>query len=262
MMDQPTLHSRNREMELLANYVREPQLVKASTLSPEHFGFDSNKAIFAALRSLQEDRVVSMLEVKDFLDKGPIKVDTDYLFAIQGLQPEVVDAVHVRELQSKVIETASRVGAVGRAERALSELRDPRVPYDQALRDLASTVVLAQSQVLSQTSPHIKDLIANAGKANVFGKRFSFDPTLKKLQDATRGFREGQVWNLNAPYKSYKTRWAEAIVLSVLRGGASVTYHTLEDNAGALTEKFIAFLSGLNEQDVELYYEDDCPAYI
>src|SRR5260221_10793910 len=172
MTDQYNLFNRHREMELLANYVREPQLVKASTLNPDHFGFDSNSAIFAALRSLQEDRVVSMLEVKDFLDKGPIKVDTDYLFAIQGLQPEVVDQVHVRELQHKIIETASRVNAITRGDLALRALRDERIPYDQALRDMAATVIGAQSQVLSQASPDIRDLIANAGKANVFGRRF------------------------------------------------------------------------------------------
>jgi replicative DNA helicase len=244
-----------REVELLANFLADPRLVRASVLRPEHFGYAKNRAVFQAMRNLQEDTAFSVLEVSRELSRLGAEPDTNFLFRVKSLQPDAApDPVHVREISGKIIEAAARVSSIQRAKEALRSLEDPSIDYPAALKDLAGIVVAGEREVVSNTSPDIKDII-NGDRSNVFGRRFYTN--LGPLDQATRGMRQGQVWNINAPYKSYKTRWILNIVIGVLLRGGSVSIQTLEDNAGALMEKLVALLTCMNEQDVEMYFEDD-----
>lgn len=253
------IQSRDRELELLATFLREPQQLKACVLSPEHFGYAENRAIFSAMRSLQDDAVLSLVDVKAELDKQGVDVSVPYLFSLTALEPESVDPIHVRELTNRIQEAHSRVGAIHRTMRELDLLKDPAVPYAEALNLKAATVVAGQQSLLTNSSPVISDII-RMDQSNTFGRRFYYGQGLfKPMNNATKGFREGQVVVINAGYKAQKTRWMLNLVIAFLEAGVSVSVQTLEDNAGAIKEKLVAMLTCLHEQEVELYYDPDGP---
>lgn len=246
----------SREREVLACFARAPEYLRTTFLKPEHFSDAQNRAIFRAMKTL-DNGVISFAEIQRELERRSEPVSVPYLGEIIKLQPDAVEYLALKALSGRLIEDATRASALSAAQEALTTLRDPTRSLSDGLSALSRTVVQAERSILSQASSSVGDLIAS-GLGEGFGRKFMTG--IGPLDNVTYGWREGEIANINAPYKAYKTRWTLNLVLRLLNMGVHVSYDILEDNAAALVKKLIAMQTGLQEHIVRLYFDDDCPA--